>query len=203
MISSIGADGAKHWFKKISQSKHMLWLIGFLSFLETIILPVPIELVLIPLMAANRDKLWKIALVTTLGCLLASLIGYGIGMAFFESLGRWVVENMGWEGAFKEFQDFFDQYGFGAVLIVGLVPIPFQVAMLSAGMAGYSIFLFVLAALIARGVRYFGLAWLVMKYGQKVQHMWQRNATKTGMVAGLVVVGLYAVMHYISVLIMG
>lgn len=202
MSRHFGAGGAQHWFKKISHSKHMLWLIGVLSFLETIILPVPIELVLIPLMAANKEKLWRIAFVTTAACLLASLVGYGVGVAFFESFGNWVVDAMGWQDAFKNFQDFFDRYGFGAILIVGVLPIPFQVAMLSAGMAGYSIFLFVLAALIARGIRYFGLAWLVATYGDQVQRMWQEHALRTSLIAGLVLAAVYVAMHYLAGLVM-
>ncbi|UTF59221.1 YqaA family protein [Gilvimarinus sp. DA14] len=180
----------------------MLWFIGVLSFLETIIVPVPIELVLIPLMAANREKIWRIAFVTTAACLLASLLGYAVGMVFFDSLGNWVVETMGWGETFERFQDFFERYGFGAILIVGVLPIPFQVAMLSAGIAGYSIVLFVLAALVARGVRYFGLAWLVAVYGDKVQHMWQKHALRTSLIAGLILAAIYAVLHYLAGLAM-
>lgn len=198
MANSFTSARAKKWFDRISQSPHMLWLIGVLSFLETIIVPVPIELVLIPLMAANRERIWRIAFITTAGCLLASIVGYGVGMAFFESLGRWVVDTMGWQKPFEQFQAFFEQYGFGAIVVVGILPIPFQVAMLSAGMTGYPIYLFVLAALVARGVRYFGLAWLVYQYGDRVQQMWQEHALKTSLIAGGVVAALYAVTHYLA-----
>ena len=58
----------KQWFERINGSKNMLWLLAILSFLETIILPIPIELVLIPLMAVNRQRIWAIATATTLGC---------------------------------------------------------------------------------------------------------------------------------------
>ena len=62
----------KQWFERINGSKNMLWLLGTLSFLETIILPIPLELVLIPLMAANKQRIWLLATVTTAGCLIAS-----------------------------------------------------------------------------------------------------------------------------------
>jgi len=184
----------KQWFERINGSKNMLWLLGTLSFLETIILPIPIELVLIPLMAINKQRIWAIATATTLGCLIASIVGYAVGMVLYQSIGMWFIEFMGIEQSYQSFQTFFEQYGFAAILAIGILPIPFQVAMITAGLSGYPIMLFVLAALLARGLRYFGLAWLVHRFGNRVELMWKRHALKTslalGMVVLVVVVGL-------------
>ena len=162
---AITSKRTKQWFERINGSKNMLWLLGTLSFLETIILPIPLELVLIPLMAVNRQRLWLLATVTTAGCLIASLIGYSIGLLLYQSVGTWFIEFMGMEQSYQSFQAFFDQYGFAAILAIGILPIPFQVAMITAGLSGYPIMLFVLATLIARGLRYFVLAWLVHRVG--------------------------------------
>ena len=167
-----------------------LWLLGTLSFLETIIVPVPIEVVLIPLMAANRERIWTLAAVTTAGCLIASIVGYGVGMVLYESLGTWFIETMGMESAYESFQGFFDEYGFVAILTLGVLPIPFQVAMITAGLSGYPIYLFVLAAVIARGARYFGLAWLVRRFGDRVEEMWRRHALLTSLVAATIIVAV-------------
>ncbi|HEY7886033.1 MAG TPA: VTT domain-containing protein [Cellvibrionaceae bacterium] len=175
---------AKQWFARISRSQHMLWLLGTLSFLETIIIPVPIEVVLIPLMAANKHRIWTLATVTTAGCLLASVLGYGIGMMLYQSAGTWFIDTMGMQSAYESFQNFFDQHGFVAILTLGILPIPFQVAMITAGLSGYPIYLFVLAALIARGIRYYGLAWLVHRFGSRAEELWQRHALITSLVAG-------------------
>jgi len=177
----------KQWFERINGSKNMLWLLGTLSFLETIILPIPLELVLIPLMAANKHRIWLLATVTTAGCLIASLVGYGVGMLLFQSIGAWFIEFMGMEQSYQSFQTFFDQYGFAAILAIGILPIPFQVAMITAGLSGYPVLLFALAALIARGLRYFGLAWLVHRFGSRVLMLWKQQALVTSLVAGVVV----------------
>lgn len=47
---AIASKRTKQWFERINRSKNMLWLLATLSFLETIILPIPIELVLIHLL---------------------------------------------------------------------------------------------------------------------------------------------------------
>jgi len=188
----------RRWLERLNGSKHMLWLLAALSFLETIILPVPIELVLIPLMAVNRQRIWRIATVTTAGCLAAALLGYGVGMVLYQSIGTWFIDTMGMQNAYQAYQGFFDQYGFIAILTLGILPIPFQVAMITAGLSGYPIALFVLAALIARGIRYYGLAWLVKRFGPEVERMWRRHALVTSLVAGLVVLGVALGMQWLA-----
>lgn len=193
---------AKRWFDRLNGSKHMMWFLGVLSFLETIIIPVPIEVILIPLMAINRKRLWTIATVTTAGCLLASIVGYGVGMVLYQSLGTWFIETMGMQSAYESFQGFFDQYGFIAILALGILPIPFQVAMITAGLSGYPFLLFVLAAVIARGLRYYGLAWLVHQFGERAQTLWERHAIITSLALAAIVIGFSLLMQYAAKLVM-
>ncbi|MGE6608354.1 YqaA family protein [Halomonas sp. NPDC076908] len=199
---AITSKRTKQWFERINGSKHMLWLISTLSFLETIILPIPIELVLIPLMAVNKRRVWIIATVTTAGCLVASLVGYGVGMALFQSVGTWFIEFMGMQESYQAFQSFFNQYGFIAILSIGILPIPFQIAMITAGLSGYPILLFVLAALLSRGVRYFGLAWLVHRFGHHVEEMWKRHALMTSLVGGVIVLVIALGMQMLAGMVM-
>lgn len=193
---------ARRWFEHINGSKNMLWLLGTLSFLETIILPIPLELILIPLMAANKQRIWVLATVTTVGCLIASLVGYGVGMLLFQSIGNWFIEFMGMQDSYQSFQTFFSQYGFAAILAIGILPIPFQVAMITAGLSGYPILLFALATLIARGLRYFGLAWLVHHFGHRVEQMWKRHALVTSLAGGAAVLLLVLGMQALAGLLM-
>ncbi|MDN3525436.1 DedA family protein [Halomonas sabkhae] len=199
---AIASRRARLWFEQLNASNHMLWLLGTLSFLETIILPVPLELILIPLMAANRARIWTLATVTTAGCLLASLLGYGVGMLLFQSVGVWFIEFMGIQQGFETFQAFFDQYGFAAILALGILPIPFQIAMITAGLSGYPVLLFVLAALIARGLRYFGLAWLVSRFGRRVEQMWRHHALITSLAGGALVLGVVLGLQRLAGLVM-
>lgn len=181
---------AQRWFDRINDSRHMMWFLGVVSFLETIIVPIPIEVVLIPLMALNRDCIWRLAAATTLGCLLAALVGYGVGMALYQSVGIWFIESMGMQSGYESFQTFFDQHGFVAILALGIVPVPFQIAMITAGAAGYPIYLFVLAALIARGIRYYGLAWLILRFGRRAEDLWRRHAVIASLAAAAVLIAI-------------
>ncbi|WP_447528480.1 YqaA family protein [Vreelandella sp. TE19] len=190
--------GQKQWLERLNHSRYMLWLLGTLSFLETIILPVPLELIIIPLMASNRARIWAMATVVTFGCLLGSLVGYGVGMLLFQSVGTWLIGFMGIEQSYQAFQTFFGQYGFAAILAIGILPVPFQVAMITAGLSGYPILLFGLAAVLARGFRYYGIAWLVYRFGHEVERMWQRHAVKTSIVAGVLLLMLGLLMQTLA-----
>ena len=78
--------------KQLVDSKHMLTGITFASFLESTIVPVPLEAIMVPLMQARRDKLWLIALMATLGCVVGAIFGYALGYYLFDLLGQWVID---------------------------------------------------------------------------------------------------------------
>ena len=161
-----------------------MWVLFAASFAETLVVPIPIELILIPFMAANRARVWVIAGVVTLGCLLASLVGYAVGLLLFETLGLRVIDAMGWTEGMQRFRVIFEDYGFWAIVAVGILPIPFQVALLGAGAAAYPIGWFLLAALIARGSRYFGLALLVRLFGAQTSDLWHRHKGRVLVIMG-------------------
>lgn len=192
------SERAQRWFDRLNDSDHMLWLVFVISFFETIIIPIPIELVLIPLMAINRSRTWAIAAMAMGGCLAASVVGFGVGTALYESAGVWFIEMMGYQDAYASFQTFFDEHGFWAIFIVGILPIPFQVAMITAGLSGYPLTLFVIAAFLARGIRYFGLAWLVHHFGERAKAMWQKHALVTSLVIGGIIIAFYLLTQYLA-----
>lgn len=164
---------------------------GGLSFLESTVLAVPLELILVPYMLANRHRIWWIAALVTLGCLLGALCGYLVGMAAYDTLGSWLIDRFGWQQAAATFQKEFNENGFLAVLLVGVTPVPFQIAMLTAGASGYSVLLFLLAAALARSLRYFGLALLVVVFGRRAESLLQRwQIRKRTLLLGMMLLAL-------------
>ncbi len=150
----------------------MVWGTALVSLMETTFLPIPLEVVLIPVMIRNRSRWpgpWILATAALVGCILGALVGYGVGYFLYDTFGTWVAEAMGWMNQLEDYRTKIDNNGFWVVLSVGLTPVPFQVATLAAGTVGYNLAMFVLAATIARGVRYFGLAVLVHFMGEKAE----------------------------------
>jgi len=173
----------------LQKSRYGLTLLGTMSFLETIIVPIPIELILIPYMAATPNRIWRIATAALAGCVTAAIVGYGVGGLLYESVGQWFIDTFDYQSRFQGFQAYFERHGFVAVVIVGILPIPFQLAMIAAGVASYSLVLFVAATILARGIRYYGLAWLVARFGERARRLWEDHALLASFaVAGLLLV---------------
>lgn len=181
------------WLERLRNSRHAMWLLFFGSFAETILVPIPIEVVLVPYMALNRPMIWRAATVVLAGCLTAALFGYGLGYLFFETAGEWAIASFGWREPYAEFSRMFEAHGFLAILAVGIVPIPFQIAMLTAGAAGYPLTLFLAAAIVARGIRYYGLALLVYAFGERIADQWRADRRRVIAVAAAVGLAFLAV----------
>lgn len=171
---------ATAWLDRLAESRHALVLLFAASMLETLLIPIPIELILIPWMITHPDAKWRLAAVALAGNLTASLLGYTLGNLAIEQWGDTLIPLVGGQSAYDAFEQRFSQDGFQAIVAVGITPVPFQIAMLVAGASGYPLTLFLLAALLARGVRYFGLAVLVAVAGEGATRLWKRHARPIG-----------------------
>lgn len=187
----------KHYTRQLVESKHMLSGITVASLLESTIVPIPLEAVMVPLMQARRDKLWMIALMATIGCLLGAVIGYGLGYYLFGLVGDWVIQTFSSQQQFEQVKQQMQNQGFWFVMTLGIAPIPFQIAMLAAGATKYSLVLFVVATVIARSIRYFGLALVVYIAGNKAEQFIRKY--KGWAIAGLT--ALVLALWYISTLL--
>ena len=172
----------------------MLRGITIASFLESTIVPIPLEAVLIPLMQAKREKLWLIALMATVGCIIGALFGYAIGYFLFDAVGQDLISWFGSEQQFERVTQKMEAQGFWFVLTLGIVPVPFQIAMLAAGATKYSIWLFLLATVIARSLRYCSLALIVKVFGNKAERFIRRYKTKAMIGITIVAAGLWLIL---------
>ncbi|MCC2604740.1 YqaA family protein [Planctobacterium marinum] len=158
----------------LARSKMVYPVLVLVSFLESILIPVPLEAILIPLMHNNREKINWLAACALLGCVIGAITGYLVGMLFYEQWAEQLYRLFGDQQSFNQVISAIEAQGFVYILAVGVTPIPFQVAMLGAGVAQYPFMLFLLATLLARGIRYFGLALLVYYFGPAAGKMFKR-----------------------------
>lgn len=138
------------------------------SFLEATILPVPIELLMIPVMLADRARLWQAAAAVLAGCLAGVAAMYLVGVIAFETVGAPVITALGLEARYEAFLGYAEDNGVMALLIINVTPIPLFVAALGAAVSGLSpVTVFGIIAL-TRAARYFGLALLVWLFGARI-----------------------------------
>lgn len=156
------------------------------SILEASFVPIPVEVVLLPIMMADRKRVFLHGLAVTLGNLVGALIVYGLAW-WWANDGSSGLEDWVGAGALEEFRRLFEEYGFWAIVFVGVSPIPLQAALVVAGAAAYPVGLFTLAVGLGRGIRYFTFSGLVALFGDEAAALWERHkvaavAAMTGVV---------------------
>ena len=109
-------DKLQHWV----HSKYLLPGVTFASFLESTIVPIPIETLLIPLSQLRRDKVWQIATVATLGCILGALLAYMIGFWVFDIFEDDIINAFGDPEIFTDIQQRMAQEGFWFIVLAGI-----------------------------------------------------------------------------------
>jgi membrane protein YqaA with SNARE-associated domain len=155
------------------------------SFLESTIVPIPIEIALVPLMALDRRRLWMIAAVALAGTIAGSTAGYAAGYFLRETVALPLIDVFGYQSEFGEVSERLREDGFVYLLGIGLSPIPFKVATLGAGIVEFSFASFLAATLIARSARYLGLALLVFLFGESVRKWVLQHRTLAAIITTL------------------
>ncbi|WP_292274303.1 VTT domain-containing protein [Marinobacter sp.] len=176
---------------RLIHSKHAFWGLGIASFLESILVPIPLEALLIPLMQAHRRRIFLLSTIALLGCLAGAVVGYFVGYFVFDTIGQQLVEMVSTPEQFEHVRSRMEEDGFWFILSVGVIPIPFQIAMLAAGATSYSFFLFMLASALSRALRYYGLGLLVLIAGNKAQAIFERHKAAAAIVVTVVVLVIW------------
>ena len=147
-------------------------ILAFVSLLESFIFPIPTDVMIIPMVIAKRNKFLKIALIAITFSVLGALVGYYIGYIFFNEIGIKIFELFGSEDAniFKEKLSSEKGLLSGVIIlfIAGFTPLPFKIITISSGFVHFNILLFIIICFIARGLRFFLVAYLTYKYGEAI-----------------------------------
>ncbi|HWV19726.1 MAG TPA: YqaA family protein [Devosia sp.] len=138
-------------------TKHRLAepILALLCFLEAMIIPVFPEIMLAPMIIADRMRAWRLAAICTLASVTGGLAGYAIGYFLFDSVGRGIIEFYGAANGFESLRQSFNDNGPLMILIGALSPIPYKVITITSGVAGLDIWTFVIYSIIGRALRYF------------------------------------------------
>ena len=130
-------------------------ILALLCFLEAMILPVFPEIMLAPMIIADRMRAWRLATICTLASVTGGLAGYAIGYFLFDTVGRGIIEFYGAANGFESLRQSFVENGPLMILVGALSPIPYKVITITSGVAGLDLWTFVIYGIIGRGLRYF------------------------------------------------
>lgn len=153
--------------------------LGAMSFAESSFFPIPVDVMLAPMVLADRSKWFRFALVATIFSVLGGLGGYAIGWGMFEVIEPWLSETKYWAD-FEKATQAFDEYGVWIIFAAGFSPLPYKIFTIAAGVAVINLPAFIIGSVVGRAARFFLVAGLVRLGGQKFEDTLRTHVERIG-----------------------
>ena len=189
---------------KLASSKFADYSLATVSFIESSFFPVPPDIMIVPMVVAKREKYIKIFLIATLFSALGGFLGYFIGSFFFNELGSQIFEFYGYDNTNFLKEKFQTSDGVLSWLLIlftaAFTPLPFKLVTIFSGFIQFNLILFFFTCLIARGLRFFIVAYLTSKFGSSFSVFLEKKgalwATIIGLAIAIVVLIIYFVIKF-------
>ncbi len=178
------------YYKSIQLAGHKSskFFLGFISFIESFIFPIPPDVFIIPMTIAKRQEWIKIALIATIGSVLGACFGYFIGYVFFNEVGVRIFDFYGVDPTFWKSKVSSE----GGVIawmtllaIAGFSPVPFKLLTISSGFVNFNFIYFIIVALITRGSRFFLVAFLIGNFGPAMKLLIEKKLLKISIIVSI------------------
>ena len=175
----------KTWLDKLYQRvirlaghRHANAALAGVSFAESSVFPIPPDIMLIPMVLAKRRRAFWIATVCTVASVLGGLLGYYIGHELYDLVGNPIIEFYHQTEKFNDLKDQYNKWGAWIVFIAGITPIPYKVFTIASGVASLDVWIFILASLVSRGLRFFGISLVLYLFGEPMRKFIEQNLSK-------------------------
>ncbi len=149
------------WTLKWAEHKFAPRILALLTFAESVFFPIPPDVLLAPMVLAQREKAWRFATLTTVASVIGGVVGYGLGYMMFEPWIQPLITEFGYQARFDKAMSWFSEWGVWVVFIAGFSPIPYKLFTVSAGFLQMAFVPFLLASAIGRGMRFFLVAGVI------------------------------------------
>jgi len=170
------------------------------SFIESSFFPIPPDVMIIPMVISKRNEFIRIALIATIFSVLGALFGYYIGYSLNEIAIK-IFEFYGYEYSDTLKEKFTKGSGFkawlGILFTAGFTPLPFKLLTISSGIIHFNLITFILICVVTRGLRFFLVAYLTYKFGQKIGPFLDRQGTKWSIIIAGIIILIAIVIYFL------
>lgn len=149
------------WTLKWAEHKFAPRILAILTFAESVFFPIPPDVLLAPMVMAQREKAWRFATITTIASVLGGIVGYGLGYLMFDPWIQPLITEFGYQARFDKAMLWFSEWGVWVVFIAGFSPIPYKLFTVSAGFLNMAFLPFLIASAVGRGMRFFMVAGII------------------------------------------
>ncbi len=158
-----------NWVMRQAAGPYAFWFLGAIAFAESSFFPIPPDVMLVPMVLANRRRAFVLAGWCMVMSVIGGMLGYAIGSLLYDSVGHWLIQFYGYGNQLAQFRALYAEYGAWIILIKGMTPIPYKLVTIASGFAGYNFPLFVVLSIITRGGRFLIVAGLLYWFGEPVR----------------------------------
>ena len=128
---------------------------------------------------------------------MGGYFGYAIGVFFFELIAEPLLTFYGYIEKFQTFENYYHEYGAWIVLGAGLTPFPYKIITIASGAVHLDLVVFTVASVLARGGRFFIVAWLLKRFGAPMKIFIEKNLGWLSVLFLALLVGGFAVLKYL------
>ena len=164
-------------------------IVGFISLIESIIFPIPVDPFLAGLTLAAPKKAFKFALFCTIGSVIGGVVGWLLGYFIGPSIEN-VLFNIPWftNEKFNAVKSAYNENGMLIIFLGAFTPLPYKIITITSGMAGINVIGFVLMSLIGRGIRFFIVAYLTKIFGMPALLFLQKHLLLSSSILGIAII---------------
>lgn len=187
------------WTLSLAARKSAEYWLALVAFIESSVFLVPADVLYLPMALSRPDRAYRYALVATVASVLGGIAGWFLGHYAYEAVAKPVLE---FYGKLDDFEALRASSGTGFILLMlitsGLAHLPpIKVVTILSGVIGVNIWVFILAAIVARGARFLALAWLLRTYGEPIRHFVEERLGLLAAGAAAALILLYLLVRYI------
>ena len=176
----------------LAKHKNSKKFLGFISFIESFIFPIPPDVFIIPMTIARREQWKKIAFVATSGSVLGACFGFFIGYIFFNEIGVKIFDLYGVDNTSFLKDKVSSEGGIVAwitlLAIAGFTPVPFKLLTITSGFVNFNFFYFIIISALTRGSRFFLIAFLIGNFGPAMRKIIEKKMVTFSIIVAIILI---------------
>ena len=188
-----------HWVLHWADTKYGLPALVIIAFVESSFFIIPPDVLLIALCMGAPKRGLKYAAWCSIASVAGGAFGYYIGFAFYEEVGRKIIETLNYQAAFAKVGTLYGENAFLSIVTAAFTPIPYKVFTIAAGVfhEQVSIGTLVAASLIGRSGRFFLVAGSIFFFGPPVKRLLDRYLELFTVLFMVLLVGSFVLIKYL------
>lgn len=185
------------WVLAFAATPHGTWALFLLAVAESSFFPIPPDVLLMALAVAAPSRAFRFAAICSAGSVLGGVIGYLLGLEFYELLGRPIIEFYSAADAYQRVQQLYRDWDAIAVAVAGFTPIPYKVFTIAAGVFEINFATFLLASIVSRSARFFLIGALIWWMGPRIRAFIERYFNLLTVIFAVLLVGGFILLKYV------